>query len=126
MKKANVINLIKYYAENYDSAFRSVAYQIANEFDNTGDYQLSEYIMALLSSANTFVPQINENDLSFVRKMEIGGDPLPLPEEIKEDIVGIVNAVSHEIGVNKVLFQGATGTGKTEKVKQLAKILNRE
>ena len=126
MKKANVINLIKYYAENNDSAFRSEAYQIANEFDKTGDYQLSEYIMALLSSANTFVPQINENDLSFVRKMEIGGDPLPLPEEIKEDIVGIVNAVSHEIGVNKFLFQGAPGTGKTETVKQLARILNRE
>ena len=126
MKKANVINLIKYYAENNDSAFRSEAYQIANEFDKTGDYQLSEYIMALLSSANTFVPQISENDLSFVRKMEIGGDPLPLPEEIKEDIVGIVNAVSHEIGVNKFLFQGAPGTGKTETVKQLARILNRE
>ena len=126
MKKANVINLIKYYAENNDSAFRSEAYQIANEFDKTGDYQLSEYIMALLSSANTFVPQINENDLSFVRKMDISGDPLPLPEEIKEDIVGIVNAVSHEIGVNKFLFQGAPGTGKTETVKQLARILNRE
>lgn len=126
MKKANVINLIKYYAENNDFGFRNEAYQIANEFDRSGDYQLSEYIMALLSNANTFVPQINENDLSFVRKMEINGEPLPLPEEIKQDIVGIVNAASHGIGVNKFLFQGAPGTGKTETAKHIARILNRE
>lgn len=33
MKKANIINLIKYHAERNDSAFRNEAYQIANEFD---------------------------------------------------------------------------------------------
>lgn len=126
MKKANIINLIKYYAESNDSGFRNEAYQIANEFDKSGDYQLSEYIMALLSNANTFVPQINENDLTFVRKIEVSGDPLPLPEEIKSDIIGIVNAVEHEIGVNKFLFQGAPGTGKTETVKHIARILGRE
>ncbi|WP_373439846.1 AAA family ATPase [Metamycoplasma equirhinis] len=126
MKKANIINLIKYYAESNDSGFRNEAYQIANEFDKSGDYQLSEYIMALLSNANTFVPQINGNDLTFVRKIEVSGDPLPLPEEIKSDIIGIVNAVEHEIGVNKFLFQGAPGTGKTETVKHIARILDRE
>ncbi len=126
MKKANIINLIKYYAESNDSGFRNEAYQIANEFDKSGDYQLSEYIMALLSNANTFVPQINENDLTFVRKIEVSGDPLPLPEEIKSDIIGIVNAVEYEIGVNKFLFQGAPGTGKTETVKHIARILDRE
>ncbi len=126
MKKANIINLIKYYAESNDSGFRNEAYKIANEFDKSGDYQLSEYIMALLSNANTFVPQINENDLTFVRKIGVNGDPLPLPEEIKSDILGIVNAVEHEIGVNKFLFQGAPGTGKTETVKHVARILERE
>lgn len=126
MKKANIINLIKYYAESNDSGFRNEAYQIANEFDKSGDYQLSEYIMALLSNANTFVPQINENDLTFIRKIEVSGAPLPLPEEIKSDIIGIVNAVEHEIGVNKFLFQGAPGTGKTETVKHIARILDRE
>lgn len=126
MKKGNIINLIKYYAESNDTAFRNEAYQIANEFDKTGDYQLSEYIMALLSNANTFVPQINENDLMFVRKIDVNGEPLPLPDEIKSDVIGIINAVKHEIGVNKFLFQGAPGTGKTETVKNIARILGRE
>lgn len=126
MKKANIINLIKYYAENNDSGFRNEAYQIANEFDKTGDYQLSEYIMALLSNTNTFVPQINENELTFVKKIEVGGSPLPLPEEIKSDIIGIINAAGQGIGVNKFLFQGAPGTGKTETAKHIARILDRE
>lgn len=65
MKKKSVINLIKYYVEENDAGFRNEAYGIAREFDQAGDYQLSEYIMALLSSANTFVPQIEENDSVF-------------------------------------------------------------
>ncbi|WP_294707328.1 ATP-binding protein [uncultured Fusobacterium sp.] len=126
MKKANIINLIKYYAEKNDSGFRNEAYQIANEFDKIGDYQLSEYIMALLSNANTFIPQINENELTFLKKVGINGDPLPLPEKIKADIIGIINAIGHNIGVNKFLFQGAPGTGKTETVKHIARILERD
>ena len=40
MKKANIINLIKYHAERNDSAFRNEAYQIANEFDKNGDKRM--------------------------------------------------------------------------------------
>ena len=125
MKKGNVVNLIKYYSENNDLAFRNEAYEIAKDFDKTGDYQLAEYIMGLLSDVNTFIPQIDENKLVFLKKLEINDEPLPLPDEIKKDVIGIVNAVGHNIGVNKFLFQGAPGTGKTETVKQLARILDR-
>lgn len=126
MKKKNVINLIKYYSENNDVSFRNEAYEIAHDFDAAGDKELAEYIMALLSSANTFVPQMSENDLSYVRKVNYTDEPLPLPEVIKSDILGIVNAIGHNAGVNKYLFYGAPGTGKTETVKQVARILSRE
>ncbi|MBK5200920.1 MAG: AAA family ATPase [Spirochaetaceae bacterium] len=126
MKKKNVINLIKWYSEKNDSAFRAEAYEIVKEFDQMGDYQLAEYIMALLSSTDTFVPQYSENDFSYFKKIEPSQEPLPLPDAIKEDVIGIVNAVGHNIGVNKFLFQGKPGTGKTETVKQLARILERE
>ena len=126
MKKKNVLNLIKYYSEKNDEAFRNEAYDIAREFDETGDFQLSEYIMALLSNVNTFVPQGKNYDLSFFIKVEPNQSSLPLPEKIKEDIIGIINAVGHNAGVNKFLFEGAPGTGKTETVKQLARILERE
>jgi len=82
MKKGNVINLIKYYSENNDLAFRNEAYEIAKDFDKTGDYQLAEYIMGLLSDVNTFIPQIDENKLVFLKKLEINDEPLPLPDEI--------------------------------------------
>lgn len=64
-----MINLIKYYAEKNDAGFRNEAYEIAKGFDASGDYQLSEYIMSLLSNVNTFVPQLSENDSPFLKKL---------------------------------------------------------
>ena len=126
MKKKNIINLIKYYSEENDAGFRNEAYEIARDFDESGDYQLAEYIMALLSSANTFVPQIQDNESTFFEKMSQSHETLPLPESIQNDIMGIINAIGHNAGINKFLFQGAPGTGKTETVKQMARILDRE
>lgn len=126
MKKKSVINLIKYHAENNDAGFRSEAYEIARYFDQAGDYQLAEYIMALMSNANTFIPQMGENETAMFEKIEKISDPLWLPEDITQDLLGIVHAVAHNAGINKFLFQGAPGTGKTEAVKQLARILDRE
>lgn len=126
MKKKNILNLIKYHAEKNESAFRNEAYEIAKYFDENHDYQLSEYIMALLSDTNTFVPQIEGNSNVFVKKIDISSGPLPLPEIIKNDILGIINAVGHNAGINKFLFQGSPGTGKTESAKQVARILERE
>lgn len=126
MKKKSILNLIKYYSEKNDAGFRSEAYQIAKDFDDAGDYQLSEYIMALLSSANTFVPQINDNFSSFFRKEVINKDNLVLPEVIFQDFMGVLNAISHNAGINKFLFKGKPGTGKTEAVKHLARILERD
>lgn len=126
MKKKSVINLIKYYSEKNDAGFRNEAYQIAKDFDEDGDYQLSEYIMALMSSANTFVPQINDNYSSFFRKETFNNNCLKLPESVFRDFLGVVNAIGHNVGLNKFLFQGAPGTGKTEATKHLARILERD
>lgn len=126
MKKKNIINLIRYYSEKNDDGFRNEAYEIAKDFDASGDYQLAEYIMSLLSNVNTFVPQIEEQSSGFFERVEAKEDMLLLPEPIMQDIFGIVNAVEHHIGLNKFLFQGAPGTGKTEAVKQLARILGRD
>ena len=65
MKKKSVISLIKYYTEKNDVGFRSEAYEIAKDFDASGDYQLAEYIMSLLSNANTAVIQYCNNKISF-------------------------------------------------------------
>ena len=126
MKKKSVLNLIKYYSEENDAGFRSEAYEIAKDFDESGDYQLAEYIMALMSNANTFVPQMNESDSALFEKIDSSGDSLWLPDPVTQDILGIVHAVAHKAGINKFLFQGAPGTGKTEAVKQLSRILNRD
>lgn len=126
MKKKNVVSLIKYYAEKNDAGFRNEAYEIAREFDSSGDYQLAEYIMSLLSNVNTFVPQMKNHESAFFEKINTSVGSLLFPEAIMQDLFGVVNAIGHHVSVNKFLFQGAPGTGKTEAVKQLANILERE
>lgn len=126
MKKRNVLNLIKYYAEKNDMAFKNEAYEIARYFDEINNYQLSEYIMALLSDTNTFSPQIDDDTHMFFKRIDVNTDSLPLPDSIKDSILGIVNAVGHNAGVNKFLFEGPPGTGKTETAKQIARILERD
>lgn len=126
MKKKDVLNLIKYHSEDNENGFRDVAYKIARYFDESGDYELGEYIMGLLSDANTFVTQSFSEDENFFTKLETNTQPLPLPEKIKDDVLGIINAIGHNIGINKFLLEGMPGTGKTETVKQIGRILERE
>lgn len=125
MKKKNVINLIKYFAEKNEMAFKDEAYEIAKEFENDGDYQLSEYIVSVLADTNSFMSQTMEKESEFLRKVTVGAQHLSLPAEIRADIDGVVNAINHKIGVNKFLFEGAPGTGKTEAAKLIAKVLNK-
>lgn len=126
MKKKNVLNLIKYYAEKNDSGFRQEAYEVAKYFDFQGDYSLSEYIMALLSDANTFSPQMKEDSFNFLKKVELNNESILLPEAIKDSILGIINAIGHKAGINKFMLEGPPGTGKTETVRQIARILERD
>ena len=127
LRKKDILNLIKYYAEGNDAGFRQVAYAIARYFDETGDDQLAEYIMAMLSGANTFVPQEHTEDSPFFVKVSTSTtSSLPLPTAIMNDVMGIINSVNHNIGVNKFLFEGKPGTGKTETVKQIARLLGRD
>ena len=83
--------------------------------------------MALLSGANTFVPQESEYNLPFLTKVGLtSGSSFPLPVKIKNDIVGVINSINHKAGINKFLFEGEPGTGKTETAKQIARILERD
>lgn len=126
MKKRNIINLIKYHAEHNDSAFKTEAFDIARDFDRQGDSELASYIMALLSEAGTFTTQMIEPNTQYLTKIAPPTDPLPLPDTIADDIRGIVNAIDRTMAVNKFLFQGPPGSGKSESVKQVARLLSRD
>ena len=126
MKKKNIINLIKYHVEHNEHAFREEAYEIARYFDDKGDGEIASYIMALLADTNVLYPQMNKDDNSYFNSVDISTTSLYLPDIIIDEIKGIVNAVSHNIGINKFLFKGSPGTGKTEATKHLARILKRD
>lgn len=127
IKKKNILNLIKYYAEHNDAGFRTEAYDIARYFSSVGDTQLAEYIMAVMSGVNTFSPQEHNGGMPhFIGvNLNVGGYP-QLPSEIEKDIMGAINAIQHGVGIHKFLFEGAPGTGKTESVKRVASMLKRD
>lgn len=126
MKKQNVINLIKYHVERNENAFRNESVSIARYFDSIGDYQLAEYIMSLIAESNLYTPQASDFESEFLKQLDIRGMvALNLPIEISNDIKGIINAVNHNIGINKFLFEGMPGSGKTEAAKHVARLLER-
>ena len=130
MKKKDILNLIRCHVENNDIGFRSEAREIAREFDATGDSQLAAYVMSLLSSTDSFVPQSQKSDdivcdSPFLARVTRTEDQLLLPDAITRDILGIVNAAKRRGGINKFLFQGAPGTGKTQAAIQVARLLGR-
>lgn len=126
MKKQNILNLIKYHVEKNEKFFKNEAITIAKYFDSIGDYQLSEYIMGLLTDSNVYSAQNEEYEPEFLKKVDIINlKSLNLPIEIAEDIKGVINAINYNIGITKFLFEGLPGSGKTEAVKNIAKLLDR-
>ncbi|WP_288892861.1 ATP-binding protein [uncultured Sneathia sp.] len=126
MKKQNVLNLIKYHVERNEKSFRNEAISIARYFDSIGDRQLSEYIMRLIAESNVYSLQTTDFESDFLKQVEIRNlESLHLPHEITEDMRGIVNAVNYNVGINKFLFEGLPGSGKTEAAKNVARLMNR-
>ena len=126
MRKQNIINLVKYYAEKNDSAFRNEVSEIASDFTAAGQEDLGSYLMELISTTNFYVPQNNYTNLVFLHKKQFNNESLFLPDEIKDDVLGIVKSVDKKIPISKVIFYGKPGSGKTESAYQIARLLNRD
>jgi len=126
MKKQNIINLVRYHVEKNEEAFTSEVAEIARDFDKNGDHAMANYLMELESTANYYVPQHSYQNLIYLTKVDYSKNPLMLPDIIEEDILGITRAISQKAEMNKFLFYGAPGTGKTESAYQIARILGRD
>ncbi len=126
MKKQSLVNLVKYHVERNDEAFAIEVAEIAKEFEASGDSSVAQYLMEMVSNASFYVPQANYRNMRFLRKAEYSTQPLMLPDVIEEDVIGITKAISRKSGLSKFLFFGAPGSGKTESVYQIARLLNRD
>ncbi len=130
MKKADIVDLIRYHIEHDEAGFRTTASSIAREFDRLGDNELALYIMGLLSDTSVFEPQNisygQEILIPFSRRLVYTNDMVALPDAVLQDVRGIMNAIGSKLGMHRFLFYGAPGTGKTETVKQISRILQKD
>ncbi len=126
MKKADVINLIKYHYEQDNDSFYKQSFSIAKDFYNSGDEVLAQYIESILSKKYSLIPQANENSAFFEEVNSKMAYHLFLPDSISDEIDGVINAIHNNCGINKFLFSGLPGTGKTETAKFIANSTNRK
>lgn len=130
MKKADIIRLIRSHYDGDAPAFRHQCIAIAREFDAEGDEDLADFIMSLLNDSNSFVPQSLGGASEFLLPVQVKGKEeefqIHLPESINENISNIIRVANRSLGMNKFLFVGEPGTGKTEAVKKIARESYRE
>ena len=107
-RKKTLLILLRCYTEKNDEGFRNESYEIARDFDESGDHQLAEYIMSLLSNVNTFVPQMEGHESTLFWKNWSKRRYLLLPDSIMQDLLGVVNAIAHRIGIHKFHFSGSS------------------
>jgi hypothetical protein len=106
MKKRDIANLIKYHYDKDELQFRMTASQIANDFNASGDHELASYLMSFMTDVNTFVPQSFHFESRYLKSVDETTSSLPLPTAIANDIKGIINAVNHNVGINKFYLKG--------------------
>ena len=128
MKKQDIIDLIEAHLKNNDSAFINKVYEIAREFSENGDKEIAEYLVSQVTPSLRFTTQDNNVTLksSFFRNIPPSNEQFLLPDTLSDQLKGLVNAIGKNIGINKFMFVGLPGTGKTEAAKQLARILHRD
>lgn len=126
MKKSDVVNLIKYHYELDNESFYKQAFEIANDFNQNGDTILAQYIESIMSKRFNLVPQSSVNGPFFEEIDCRMQNHLYLPNQLSDDILGVINSIKNNKGINKFLFSGLPGTGKTETAKYIANDVGRK
>lgn len=131
MKKKTIAALVQSHYEKNEAIFKETTLEIIKEFQELGDQELAEFLRAQIATSTGLTPQSIKTlpnkpiESEFFSQISTHTEPLVIPFEIENDLEGIKNAIANRRGVNKFLFYGKPGTGKTECVKWLAELLQR-
>lgn len=127
MKINDVVKLIKNHYEKDNAEFDKQTLSIAREFYDNGQEEIGRMIENFMYSSSSFTPQMtNHTYNAMIEKISTRMNKgLYLPDALDNEIRGICNAIINDSSLNKFLFSGKPGTGKTEICKYIANYTNR-
>ncbi len=126
MESEQVLALVKHYTEGNDKEFRKIALTVAKEFEAVGDKEKSDYIVDSLLKGQTqryMDPKWRQLPrFRFLEKLESRvRSKVVYPNILESDLQSVIRLVRrHQVDINRILFHGWAGMGKTEAVKRIA------
>lgn len=120
MNNMNIVKLIRSHMEKDEDGFSKAASLIASDLQSMGDEKIASYITDLFLPLDWCINDPPECHFDKDYKTIYG--PLLVAEPIYNDILSSINSIKDH-SINKFLFYGESETGKTETVKQIARIL---
>ncbi len=130
MKKKLLVDLIRAHINKDNYTFNLTCSDIANDFYNSGDVEVAQYIQGLIGTADLYTQdfiKIDYNKFTFLKSINLNNvKHTYLPTSVANDIQGIINCLKKGFKLNKFLFYGRPGSGKTETVKNIALMLDKE
>ena len=137
-----LLDLIRYHYQKNELEFNRVVAEIASYFRQMNKPDIADHILAQASSQSLSpqsssswiqsssiqqeLPRTSPQLSKMFQLMRPNAITLYLPECLENTLQGIHTAVEKRRMLNKFLFVGAPGTGKTEAVKKLATVLGKQ
>lgn len=117
MKRSEFVEIIELLLQNNKSQSLVLLEKIANGFNKTGETDLGNKLTEIIMSHKSMSFCSNDNM----------GDELILSDDLKDNTQIFLSSVNKQsMLVNKVLFHGHPGTGKTLLASKIANLLNRK
>lgn len=131
IKTEFLIKLIRTHYEGTNNDFNVKVKEIVSMLSEDEKKKYKNFLLGLTNSKDALYPQeISSKKLSrnmkFLTEIDNISENLSLPDAVVHDIKGVMNAINNQVGLNKFLFFGAPGTGKTEAVKGISKMLKKK